>query len=531
MILRHGGPSSAVKRAAIISAWLYLGVTLSILQASADSPPAITGDFDLLSAVTLTLARDPNIQVQQQAVLSSRGSLQQAAGQFDLTLNSSVQDGVSRTPYTQSRIGAGNGEEVAVTRTTTLNNSLSQQHRNGTTYSVSANVVRLEDLTDNQVYAAPTNRSSVSFSITQPLMRGKGVEATGAAERSAEITYEASKLDLRSVISQRILTVVQAYWRYVAAIEQRKNAAEAVARQEDNVGKTRRLIEGGEVAAADISQQLASLNNQQASLASAEQVLTAARNNLGLAIGLTPAEISLLPDTVPGFELLGLSDTPALHAQQHYVDLALAMRPDYQSSLLREKSTRVLLVAAEKNLQPQLDAQLQVGYAGLDEGSRFDKFPLSYGDNIRGANVTGSLSLAWPFANNAARGAYLAAQAAWQQQKLTAENLKRTITVNIATDLSAIRNSLIAVRQAEEAYGYYYQSYVNQRKKLMLGNSTILDVVTTEENYTNARLSVITAQQNLANAISQLRYDCGMLVDFRDAAGRIDLANLVSLPR
>src|SRR4051812_6926649 len=81
--------------------WKAHGVAISLLLAAAlavarAADPRIT----LEDAVKSTLRRDPNIQVQEEQVKFAQGAVVREAGAFDYTLETSLSQGVVRTPRT-----------------------------------------------------------------------------------------------------------------------------------------------------------------------------------------------------------------------------------------------------------------------------------------------------------------------------------------------------------------------------------------------------------------------------------------------
>ena len=70
-------------------------------------------------------------------------------------------------------------------------------------------------------------QSTLVFSIVQPLLRGRGRDATAAVERAAALQQQASLHQLRFTISQQLREACLAYFGYVAAAQSVARWAEA----------------------------------------------------------------------------------------------------------------------------------------------------------------------------------------------------------------------------------------------------------------------------------------------------------------
>jgi outer membrane protein len=65
---------------------------------------------------------------------------------------------------------------------------------------------------------------------------------------------------------------------------------------------------------------------------------------------------------------------------------------------------------------------------------------------------------------------------------------------------------------------WYQQALATQEKLFQLGQATLVDTITIRQNLINAEISYITAQQNYALSLAQLRFATGTLI-FSDEKG------------
>lgn len=482
--------------------WLCLAVAVLLSFAGIGSVFA-AGPLGLLEAVRLSLAKNPDIQLQEKQVELSSGAFQQATGQFDpalrLTagrnvdnspLNQQARDSYARQGFSVSRIRA-----EAITYSLALDNPL----RNGIVLSPSIGITSITGTTNDFSNLSAQNRGNVNFSIRVPLLKGLG-ESAVAGETAANQEWEASKQDLRFSISQNVLNTVTAYWSLLAARKNLDVANESEASVRRMVDETRKLIAADELPAADLNMLRASQLDKTTSRISAEQALLEARQRLGQAIGLPYPRIATLEAT-DGFPSSVVEPNGLGGLQARLIELAMQRRPDVKAAQLRQDSARTLTGAAQSNLKPQLDLTVSVGYSGLAEGGS----PIAgLEQNRGGANIGASLSYQWPFDNNVARGRYRQQAAVYDQSSIRLASVARSIGIGVETTLTGLAHSAQQLRQSEEAVDLYRTSVENEKTKYKLGSSTMLDVLTISDRLLNARLSNIAYRLNYLNALVQL---------------------------
>lgn len=487
-------------------------MTLALLVALPRAPAAQTPDpasgLRLADAARMTIGAQPEIQIQEQQVEFSRGGLQAARGQFDPRIRSSMAHTRDQLPFTQSQLTQAQGLfSSTLTHLTSYRLGFEKQWRTGLLVTPSIEVFR-QDL---NIEKPATNRASFWLNVEQPLTRGRGIEVVTAGEAAARLDVEASSLDLHQTVSGAVARTVQAYWSYVAAVRTQEVLRATEERARTLVGEMQTLIEADQRPAADLKQVQANLANRTSQRVSAEQALFEARQRLGLAIGLPVEQIGTLPapaDDFPGLEEEFLHE-PAVTAA--LVELALRERPDLHAVERRQAQARVLRVQARDSLRPQLNLVGGIGYAGLNEGPSFWRFfaPL----DSSGFNATASVVVDWDTVNNRALGALARSDAAVRQSQLQAGELARVIAVNVSIAADAVRQNAARVRNAREASALYRAAVDDERDKLQIGLSTIIDLILTEDRLMQSLLEEVQAEFGHAVAIARLRFETGTMVD------------------
>jgi outer membrane protein TolC len=183
-----------------------------------------------------------------------------------------------------------------------------------------------------------TRSSAAQFSLTQPLLRGGGVDYTMAPIRTARLGEAINLLNLKQTVSQTIGQVILAYRALLQAQEAMKLARASMARSQDLVEVNRALINAGRMASVEIVQSEMDVENQRVQLLQASKGLDDARlallNMLSLDLGgAVVADEDTEPKRVK-------PDFPTM------LKIALGERPDYASQLLVVEQSKIGIVVA-----------------------------------------------------------------------------------------------------------------------------------------------------------------------------------------
>ncbi|HEX7707252.1 MAG TPA: TolC family protein [Thermoanaerobaculia bacterium] len=374
-------------------------------------------------------------------------------------------------------------------------------------------------------------RSDAGVFFDVPLGRGAGWETTTARERAANIDLEASRLFLQHASAQTVLQVVLAYWDAVAAEQTVEAFQESSRLQTRLVDLTRALIQGDEMPAAELPRVQASQAGIGGTLIFAQRNLYDARVRLAQAMGIRvesdaniPEPTSSIPEPVSPDELRRL-DSAGLAAA------ALDRRFDFAGARQLQESGGVLLRAALLDLKPVIDLSGELKYSAAGESpsirlglarALFDKWV--------GPSVKLGLAVDYPLGNNIQKGRAAQAQAGFDQRMINAENLGRVIRANVILSHQALIEAAAQARSSAEAIRYYNELVESEFEKLQLGSSTLINTILTEQRRTDATLGYISARQQYAQLLAQLRYESGTLVEVTPDGNRIDPENLSRPP-
>ncbi len=482
-------------------------------QSTTTATGAPAPGLSLLEAVLLTLREDPNIALSESRLAGTRGALRSAQGAFDPLLRTSL----NRTDTTFTTGGEGVNSSV----------DLTQKLRSGLSLTPSLELERQED------EAGIANLGTLTLTLRQPLLRGRGRDVVAAGEASAERQVQAAQLDLAHTISSRLRAVIARYWAYRAAALNLEIFSTSEESTRSLLETTRRLIAADVTPAAELVQLEADLASKESSRIAGERALYAARQALGQEIGLSAdgiLELPLATDFFPAVDPASLPAADTLAATLLWRREALARRSDLQAERERLAAAEISLRAADNAQKPQLDLTLSPRYSGSTEGHGLGDFFTPLWQNVPGLSATFGVSLAWPLRNRSAEGDFLRAQAARDQQALRLEQVTREIGATVPTALDAVRQNARQVEKAALAIRLFEKAVDNEEKKLRAGSSTLIDVTTQRDRLTAARQQLVATQLSLAQAIAELRFQTGTLLPPQPDAPDAQTLQLVVRP-
>jgi len=473
-----------------------------------------------------------------------------------------LQEEITRTVAQRARLALDRLGPVAqdeLKRNITIDVNLSKLFRSGLAVSGDFQMQSQEhnfvdkplDPTFGGLETPPQFFSSASGSLTVPLGRGRGGAATAASERAAARMVEAERAQFRHLVSEEVFRTVLAYLNVVAA-------QETVAQLEASAGRHQKILElsearvkAGELAQADLARVRAGAAAVESSLAQARAALVTARAALADQMGVRVESLGALPLAAEGFPDI----TPAIDEAGRLIEQALASRHDVRAAEARREAAEALAVGARAQARPRLDLTLTGGIFNLED-SPFFKFlpnerepiisvtsplptqpvtgtpvppespvryysPIGYGRALRGRHTpfaTVALTFELPFGNNAARGRLAQAESARTSAAIRDQDLRRTIGDTIVDLAHGLTRAAAALSERQNAVARGNETLEGRLRMFQVGDTTLLDVLLTEESFTGDHLELIRQRQAYLSARARLQYELGALVRFDDAA-------------
>lgn len=491
---------------------------LLLSQPTATQAEEPAGDgLPLLRALELALQNDPNIAAVKTDTASALSRLEAERAAFDPNLTAGLTSGRdSGIDPSRDSLDARAGASLALRSGLLLESSV--------TLSRAA-----EDGPE-----ATANSGSLSFTLRQPLLRGRGERVVTTNEKIAERELVATREDLAQQVASRLRTVAGFYWSYLAAAEDLEILRDTEKRAQRFLDNTRRLVTADLAPAADLVQLEANLLARELARRAGERRLFEARQNLGREIGLPAAAILTLPPPSDPYPPLLPQEAPQVERAGFFLDLSLASRADLRAARIRLEESRLRLAFLENALQPKLDLVLTPSYSNALEGGGVDDFFAPLTRDIPGFAATVGLSWSFSPPNRLARANLDSQLASLRRSELALRQIELQIGADVPTALHDVAYSAELLSRSRDALELFQRALDNEEKKLRAGSSTLIDVLNQQDRLISARQRVNDARLGLALALLRLRFETGTLVESPDTSGeptRIDLEAFLTLPQ
>lgn len=423
----------------------------------------------------------------------------------------------------------------------------------GTVLNATFNNQRLGS--DNPVtIISPQFNSSLAFSITQPLLRGRRFDQNRRTIEIAKRNLTLTDSQFRQRTIEIITNVQRAYWDLTYALRNLQVQRDGVRDAKTQLDHNKRLVEEGQLAPIDVVAAETQVANFEQAVYDALNTVTVAENNLknmvspnrsheiwGESVMPVDSVNLIAPTTTLTQELaLALQNRPELEInktqkdinaidQRFYreqgkpqVDLVASytsagvggsLNPNFTNPLLSACLTDPTLpqcVMAAANQQALLRSVGGSGTAFTDILS--NKYP-----TFR-VGVTFNLPIFGDKTSRAQLGRSLVEGERLQTQR---EQIEQNIQVDVRNALQALRTAEARLRAAAIARENTVKQYDSEQRKLDAGQSDVYKVLERQTALTNARSAELRAQTELNKAIADLQRATGSSLKANNVEARL----------
>ena len=468
------------------------------------SSPALGEPLTLGEAIEKTLKESPAVEARRVLVDSARGTVVQAAGEFDWNASLSMLIGNERTDSVSSTTLL---ESTSSTRSTSAIPAVGKQFREG--YQVEITNT-LETVRNKSLPLGKVGGNTLALVVTVPLMKEAGYAATTATERTAKKSLIATQLLTGSEIVEEVYDVAVLYWQSLAAVLTEKALIDTFARSQSTTRILENRLKGGLMAPVEYSRSLAELRLREIDQENGRNDSFEARSSLLAKMGISDgaSQLEITTDFPQPAEIANVVKLKA----EPFINLALQNRLDKKALEAELDANRIDVEKAMDDLRPALDLKVSQSFASsgtrYDYNDHTDIYTLS--DNI---NVSSSvmLALSFPFGNNVAKGTLTSSKAEVMGSQLDIRALVSSIHSEVRVALDKLKSSRRNLERAAESEVVLSEVQKITMDKLSRGEATMTDLISVEDRLTESRLKIIISKSKYAQAIAELRYATGTL--------------------
>ncbi len=501
------------------------------------------GKLSLADAIKTTLELSPTRFIQQTSVSAAQAGVEIQEGTFNPTTSAGINygqvyeplnhfvnstlagpgftGGDSKISYDPS-IGCGKaltpcyvynnywGRNLA-----TVHAELSKYFETGINATVSASDTRLNQINLSPDTRPNANTTLVNLKLNIPLLKNGGSESAAAFLNSARKGQEAAIQEYTFFLTGLANDVIHAYWDYRLAADNvkiRENSRDRVTRissqvalfasdpkMKEKIAQVVYTAEGAKVAKNRV-------------VIEAQQAMEQARTTFALTLGVAPEQFTNIAepsDEIPTGIIPSTFDSKKV--QSIWRKTAVENRLDLQAARSRQEAVSFIVAKAERDLYPQVDLNLAVGYQGLKEGSSIGNMASALGNNVPGPTWATGVEFSYPIGNQAAEGTLNKARANYKQAELSVYQATRGIDASVLIISGFVDRYVQAISHAEQAVKENTAALAAWKRTPLTDPVSILGMLQTEAQLTESTFTVLQIRAEYTKLVSDIRFKTGLL--------------------
>jgi len=508
----------------------YRGMLTARVRSNKLPPPQHLADFiqdgkltlSLRDAILLTLENSSNVQIEETQIEFQKFNLLSQFQPFDPVVQSSLNINRYYSPSYSQLQGVGISGNTTVKSLNQIGQvSYSQTFSPGTNILASMSSNKFST-NSSYNYFNPYFSSTLSFTFTQPLLRGAGRFANTAQIEIARRSLEQSRSSFEAEVNDAILNVVSQYWNVVQARGALDVQQKSLKLAEASYDRDKRSLELGALPPLDIYRSQSEVAARKVGAIQAAYAATVADEALRLTIGAdrdaqaNALELNLTEKPQPDGELENVDEQSAL-AQ------ALTQRPELNmvQNALANDETSIRL--AHNQLEPNL--QLQGFYQSSGLGG--NEYNLQSGQLIApggfGSSMSqlfgfgypgygGTLSLTLPVRNRAGQAALGSALVSRAHDLNSSGQIREQITLEVRNAVHQLNEARLALAAGTASFDLAQKTLASEQRKFELGAETNFFVLDAQTRVAQAELILLQTQVNYRIALASVGHSTGDLL-------------------
>ncbi len=508
----------------------YRGMLTARVRADNLPPPQHLNDYvqngkltlGLRDAILLTLENNSNVQIDETQIEARKFNLLGQFQPFDPLLQSSLNINRYSSPSYSQLQGVG------VTATSTLN-SLSQTGQVSYTQTFSpgtnfqAVISSNKSSTNNSYYYFnPFFSSTLTFTVSQPLLRGAGRFANTALIKIARRSLQQSRSSFEAEVNDAILNVVSLYWNAVEARDALDVEQKSLKLAEASYDRDNRSLELGALPPLDIYRSQSEVAARKVEVIQAAYALTQAEEALRITIGAdrdphaNTLELNLTEKPQTAGELENIDAETALNQ-------ALSQRPELDAvkDALDNDADGIRL--AHNQLKPNLQLQGFYQSSGLG-GNQYNLTngalvaPGGFGTSMSQLfgfgypGYGGTLSLTLPMRNRGGEANLGNALVSRTRDLDTGGQIREQITREVHDAVHQLDEARQALTAGTVSFDLAQKTLTSEQRKYELGAETNFFVLDAQTRLAQAELSLLQTQVNYRIALAAVGHSTGNLL-------------------
>jgi len=513
------------------------GTLRGVLFTLADTPAGVGGPLSPLvtnSATSTSVtpgstvasnALELGVLGEAQTNLSMQGTIPQSSGTPPPAFDPQLTGLVNWTHQTAPQVDYLSYDTNAlVTRTTTAGAGYQQSFSTGTQVSVNFDNSRtgLNSLSSSY---NPFTQSSLGLTVTQPLMRGFGINMNRRFIRIASNEQKITSLLFQQQLIETVYGVIRLYTDLVALTEDVKVKQETVRLAEKLFDDTKAQVEEGTLAPVEMTRAKAQVSASQQDLINSTGLLEEQEAILKTVLtrrGNEDPEVAAA--RVIPTDSLNVPEKDEARPIQEALAVAVANRPDLGQAKIQVENSQIGLEGSRNLLRPEVDlvgVAQNSGLAGVLNPmapSPNPPYAGGYGDVLNqlftrkfptygiGVQVT------VPLRNRVAEADVARDELQLRQSEVRVRQLQNQVRLEVEDALIAMRRARASYEAAVQTRLLQQESLEAEQAKYEVGASTSFFVIQYESLLSQARSSEVAAKSAYVKARAALQRATGNIL-------------------
>jgi outer membrane protein len=501
-------------------------------------PPTRLADFaqdgklelSLRGFIELVMANNTDVAITKLNIDTAKDAVLRGFAPFDPFVTASFNSQRTKTPSTTALDAAA----ALATLTQPWNFNYSQTMQNGTSYNVNFSE---QKFTTNSGFATlnPSYTSGLSVSLTQPLIRNRGMFVNRIPIMIAQSRLKKAGFDLKTSLITLLSNAELAYWQAVQLRESLRVQESALDLADKFLKRSQRELELGAISKLDIYQPQLQFAQAQSNVSQAQYQLRQQEDALRKQIGadLDP-DIRKLPIVLTESVAAPL-DTGRLDGEM-LIEKALRMRPDLRSQMQDLDTDDLTIKQVSNLLKPDLSltgvyTSQGIGGTAFVRSNVFNGvanqstvtqiLPGGFGDSLDqlfgfGFPVYGfGVRLRLPIRNRQSAADMADALVNKRRDALQVRGMEQQVRLDVLTAVNSVESSKVSLDLAIKSRDFAQKSMDAENKKYELGTSTIFLVLQVQTALINAESNMVIQSINYKRNILNLLQTTGELLEER----------------
>jgi len=339
--------------------------------------------------------------------------------------------------------------------------------------------------------SAETGTATFSGELTQPLLRGGGLDANLADLRRARLDFDSNELSILQTVIETVTQVISAHRALNLAQIEINVASRALERATEQKAVSEKLFDAGRIPRLDLVQNDADISQRKVEVSAAQLALENAHRDLLQVLDIETKAFLVAEESITDRDV------------DLDVDAALAIafktRPDYLGAKLGHQATELGMDVAKSEERWGLDAVVGADY----QDSLYDTGN-SFGRNGGDVDYRAGLRLSIPFGDVGRRQAVQLANLDILESDLSLVELTKSIETEIINLIANIDTLKDQIMLAERAETLAEDQLASERSKFSRGFSSTLDVIRLEDDLIAAQLTTLRSRVDYSETLAAL---------------------------